>query len=910
MVLKSFENIMILRKTLLALQSAIFIVIMCQTLNAQEPKKVIEIPQYDEFRPKIALVLSGGGARGIAQIGVLEELEKAGIPIDYVIGTSIGSIIGGLYASGYSASDLDSIMTNADWNSIITYQSNSDRNDLFFDQKQISDRSLIKLRFKKFKFIVPESIAGGKEYNAFLQKLFWQSLYKSDNDYDKLKYPFRAVATELSQGISVSLKSGNIAQSVRASSSIPLRYNPVRIDSNIFIDGGILANIPAEAALEFKPDIIIAVNSTSPFYKKEDLNKPWNIADQVVSIPMKIFSNKSSSIVDFMITPNINSHKNDDFTHLDTLIEMGRKSTLDKVNDIIALIKSKSDSVLNAKYFEFSHHLAGVCPSKIVMSGFDSSDSLNFILQSSKRLPNAECQSLLMPLLKNGKYRKIRIEDKDNLCRIIAIPYTKLEKIEIKGTNNRKVKNYTNQLSVLNKGLYLNPKNQQKIIEEILLAFRKNNFSFASVTETKLNDTNGILTITVDEGRLVDVKINGNESLNDFLILRELDYKQGDPADAEKVLNGWENLNNTDYFTWVDIEIAKNDSMPNGSNMKIKVQEAGDQLIRVGGRVDNERNAQIGVDLIQENLFDFGMRANVRFAGGSRNQVSKFIIENPRLLNTGAAFGIHGYYSSVEMYEYTDAEKHKKDRYSKIKSGSYSEERYGGTVSVGMQVERLGLFDFQYRYEKQRRVVPKEIGKSSPLSSVSTFKIGAVFDTEDRSDFPIGGRFIDLALETTVLPQTANESYSSIHFRYRDNISFGASTIRNQLMFAAGDRTMPRTEYYSLGGEDSFIGMREDEARGRQVFTWSLEYRLKSPYSLFFDTYLSLKYNIGAIWEMPEEIKFNDLKHGAGAAIMFDTPVGPAKFSVGRSFYFYNKDGIKGAALGDILGYFSIGVKL
>ena len=127
-------------------------------------------PDYESFRPKVALVLSGGGARGISQVGAIEQLELSGIPFDYVVGTSIGSIVGGLLASGYSSFELDSIITGIEWNKIFSVSSTNDRNDLFLDQKVIEDRSLFTLRFRNFKFVVPEAISAGDEFNMVLDR--------------------------------------------------------------------------------------------------------------------------------------------------------------------------------------------------------------------------------------------------------------------------------------------------------------------------------------------------------------------------------------------------------------------------------------------------------------------------------------------------------------------------------------------------------------------------------------------------------------------------------------------------------------------------------------------------------------------------------------------------------------------
>jgi NTE family protein len=125
-------------------------------------------------------------------------------------------------------------------------------------------------------------------------------------------------------------------------------------------------------------------------------------------------------------------------------------------------------------------------------------------------------------------------------------------------------------------------------------------------------------------------------------------------------------------------------------------------------------------------------------------------------------------------------------------------------------------------------------------------------------------------------------------------------------MMGFADKTLPLSEEYSLGGQDSFFGMRADEFRGRQIFLSSLEYRIKLPFEIFFETYFKMRYDLGSTWEVQEQIKFKELKHGVGITLSFDTPFGPADFSIGRSFLFKNIPN-NPVSLGDVYFYFSIG---
>jgi len=150
--------------------------------------------------------------------------------------------------------------------------------------------------------------------------------------------------------------------------------------------------------------------------------------------------------------------------------------------------------------------------------------------------------------------------------------------------------------------------------------------------------------------------------------------------------------------------------------------------------------------------------------------------------------------------------------------------------------------------------------------------------------------------------------YTKLYFDYKSVYSVSKlSAFTARFVIGAADNTLPLSQNFSLGGQNSFYGLREYEYRGRQIFLASLEYRFMLPFNLFFDTYLKARYDLGSIWAAKDEIRFKDLRHGVGAAIAFDTPIGPAEFSVGQSFYFKNTLAKNTTVWGPVYAYFSIG---
>jgi NTE family protein len=167
---------------------------------------------------------------------------------------------------------------------------------------------------------------------------------------------------------------------------------------------------------------------------------------------------------------------------------------------------------------------------------------------------------------------------------------------------------------------------------------------------------------------------------------------------------------------------------------------------------------------------------------------------------------------------------------------------------------------------------------------------------------------MNFSYESAIIPAKGGAGFTKMWFAsdwYRTY--FRRHTLHPRIRFGFADETLPISEQFSLGGQQSFFGLREDNSRGRQLLIASLEYRYQSPLSVFFDTYLTARYDLGSIWATPEEIRFKDLRHGIGVGVAFDTPIGLAEFSVGQSFFF-RKDLLNNPiSLGPILGYFTIG---
>ncbi|MCK0199863.1 patatin-like phospholipase family protein [Ornithobacterium rhinotracheale] len=296
---------------------------------------LLSLVNAQENRPKIGLVLSGGGAKGYAHVGVLEELEKAQIPIDYIGGTSMGAIVGGLYASGYSASDLKKILKEIDFEKIIYDEQN--REDAPFFQKQYEEKYLISLTFNHFKLSLPKSISKGHGTLNTLVKYLQHT--HDNNDFSQLNIPFLCIATNLETGKQKVFKEGFLPQVVFASGAYPTLFAPVKIDSAFYIDGGVVNNYPVQEVKDMGADIIIGVDLGEGLMKEKDIKNVANILEQIVSYGIESKTEEQRKKVDIAIKPNIVGFSVMDFEAKDTLISIGKKAVLDIKPQIDSLSK-------------------------------------------------------------------------------------------------------------------------------------------------------------------------------------------------------------------------------------------------------------------------------------------------------------------------------------------------------------------------------------------------------------------------------------------------------------------------------------------------------------------------------------------------------------------------------------------
>ncbi len=279
----------------------------------------------DDKRPRIGLVLGGGGARGIAHVSVLKEIERLKVPIDCIAGTSMGALIGGLYASGMSAAELESMLKTLDWQTVL--KDSVTRTERSFRRKQDDLESLAPAKpgLGKKGLKLPSGLIAGENILLFLERQIAKS--SGLTDFNKLPIPYRAVATDINSGKAVVLDSGSLAKAMRASMSIPGAFNPVTIDDRILVDGGLVNQVPVDVVRAMGADIVIVVDVGTPLQSISSNSSALAIADQVMgflTVGNTEQQLKSLTDKDVLIQPNLgNEVSTSSFEKTDLALKIG-----------------------------------------------------------------------------------------------------------------------------------------------------------------------------------------------------------------------------------------------------------------------------------------------------------------------------------------------------------------------------------------------------------------------------------------------------------------------------------------------------------------------------------------------------------------------------------------------------------
>ncbi|MEO6940809.1 MAG: patatin-like phospholipase family protein [Candidatus Kapaibacterium sp.] len=827
------------------------------------------LSQLRSKKPKVALVLSGGGAKGLAHIGVLDIFDSAHIPIELIVGTSMGAAIGGLYAAGYSPRELERFALTTNWQDVLDLDDDSHRTERLIDRKD-QDNALLSLRFTGFfKPVLPTALSSGERLTMLLNSMVINAPGGVVQDFLKdLRVPFVAVATDIVTGTRRLISHGDLTSALRASITLPLRFIPLSQDSAILVDGGLLSNVPVDIAKDSAGALItIASNTTAGLRPRGELNTPWDVADQVITLMMQHLSAEGLKNADFVVTPGLAQLGVSDFQDVPAIIEAGR----------VAARRVLPSLLIRLKQLQATEEAAAI----------PVYDSTSTVLRSVQyhfygRLPLDTLASLGSRLL----YRSVA---KSNADRVVEQP--------------------------------------------LLEAMRAEGFTLARIDSVRIVRRLGRMDIYLDEGRIGDLSIVGSGSVHPDVVLREFPLSRQEIFQSRDADRGLRNLTSTGYFDFASLEVLPDPNWPGmryiivsdtvpsylqnridtlqyGPMVKLTVQVRAASVIRLGVLADNEYGAQFSTELANENLFGSGTRAGIKGGIGPLSRYAAITFDAPRLFRSIATFSLQGYSSSKDISAYSTLPNDDGKITSSITDIARESRDLGARLRVGGQAGTYGALIGELRLEQQRYVSLDSINAPVSRQRLTAIKGEITIDTRNDRAFPQQGFYVQGFYEVGSKLLGGEVGYTKIFLRMEDAIALSSvHTLIPRLSLGFGDLTLPRMEQFSVGGIESFYGLHEDESRGRQMLVGSLTYQIGIPRALFFPTYFSLRYDVGQTWLAPEAIKFEALVHGLGAQVGLKTPFGLARFGIGENFRF-SKNQAKPVDLNKPLFYFSIGANL
>ena len=621
---------------------------------------------------------------------------------------------------------------------------------------------------------------------------------------------------------------------------------------------------------------------------------------------MKQLEEKQLAGADFVIQPNLGTWSAANFNKVDSLVDIGYNSTV----TIVGELKHRLDSLFKTNIKEKEFFVKNVKTS----SSFEPFEIKYLQKYASKdSVSSFEITADLAGIFDTGIFKSITAEVTQGNISTINFQY------ELNPPVNRVILNinksvtdttdernfHENITEELGGGKPFNGKKITDGIIKIIAHYKEKGYLLFDFDYHRFNELDGTLELGFSSGRVAEVNIYDED--NKSIVKRELNINEGDIFLYKDVKASLNNLRSTGLFNDINLEIKKQNNSSSAS-VDVFVKEKISSLLKVGFLVDNVYNAQLGLDLRDVNKFDSGTEMGLFIFGGTSNRA--YILEHiaHRILNSNLTYKLSAYYKFNDIKVYKQETSQSGNTFKSIEIGKYRQIFYGMSLSLGTQLEKLGRLIFTGKYQLDE-VKNKQENPTTPYKTkIVGLRISATIDNQNKYPYPEDGLYFNGFYETAQSFLGGDEGYlvAGADLKYYLKIA-SRHVISPRVQIGFGDKTLPLSEQFLLGGQYSFFGAHEHEYRGRQIFLASLMYQYKFPFKIFFDTYFWFRYDLGSTWIVQEQLRFKDLKHGIGGTLGFDTPIGPMDFSVGRSFII-SKGLQEGSFVwGEVLFYFSIG---
>ena len=807
----------------------------------------------------VLLALSGGGARGLATIGILKAFEEKGIVVSGIAGTSMGGIIGGLYASGYSPDQLDSIATELNFRRL--FANSPPRNSMLLTKREGRENHLISIRMDNFSPVIPKALTAGQELTSLLTSLTAKPNYQCGADFKKLPIPFLTISTDIVSGKQVVLSDGSITDALRATMAFPLAFTGVEKDGMILMDGGIVTPIPVDLARTLSDSVhfVVAVNTASMLLSKDAIKDPVDLADQVTTIMTSDKLQSQLATADFVLTPPIDSFISADFDRKDELVKIGYEYGLSHADKIIEKVKAETEYIFHKHITiasnTFSDNQLNFIISKLPDTSITENDIINVCKQFALHESLFELKLSYITNAENGLDDTVYVDGYKN----IDIGELKLE---ITGntifTDEELAEAFIGDATVLSsEALHLG-------LTHILDKYKSQEYDLVIIRNIQIEPSISKVKIQIDEAIITSIDVEKNEHTKDWFIRSYFPLEVGKPYSTEGASSGIRNIYGTDLFERVTV-----DALPSkeGVIVKIGVEERESTQLRFGWHWDDEYDSEEFLDLKNDNFMGIGLEYLLHGRYSPDRQFYLFSFKADRVLQSyiTSRFKIYRKILNRQLYDISDEP-------SRIR-----EERTTGiSLSVGQQIARLGTVSSELFIENVDYFDPDFTEKVQ--YDIQKLQFRSLFETFDRIPFPTHGNRHEFRLTFAGKVFGGDVEYTKFFTSHESYIQFGKYLNYHPYFALGASRSgLPPTEQFYLGGQHSFAGFRTEQLAGDKMVQFSNELRVKLPLNLF----LIARYDLGEVYNSTDQIKLRNLRNGFGASIALDSPLGPLEIGYG-----------------------------
>ncbi len=835
--------------------------------------------------PRLGVALAGGGARAAASIGVLKVLTEEGIPVSAVSGTSMGAMIGGLYAAGYSPAEIENIFLANDWNDI--FKDTPSRAFLTQEQKEAGSRHLLEFMYHRARFLPPMGLSAGQKLANLLTAKTLAASFEADLDFNRLKIPFRAVAADLETGETVVLDHGLLHEAMRASSAIPLVFQPVEVQGRFLVDGGMVNNLPVDVAKSMSADIVIAVDASSKLEKKEHLTSPLDIMSQAISIEIQRETRRQAARADMVIAPDTSDYSFTDFPSMKEIINIGEEAARAALPRIRELMRPRAGGRTDQGLFRItSLTIQGnvTVPEGVIRYAMATS-------LPSREATTDDILTAMAEVFKLGYFSDVALElmkkEKGYHAVLFVVENPVVKAIEISGNSMIPTREIMTELND-QIGKTYNVNTLTSALDKVVGKYRKNGYVLVRVERAGMKPDGSTLGIVMYEGRVDSILLAGEKKTQSSLIRREIKTTVGSPLNLETIGRDIQHLYALDYFESLSVDLVK--SPLGGIVLIFKIREKPTVKVRLGLRFDLEDSFTGLTDIVIDNLTGRGFKLYLNARYGNYTDLT-LGYHSPVFLRSYFVHTIQAYYRQRNYFIYED----------KNKVNELNTARAGGEVAFGYQWFRFGDTYLRYRYESD-----KTSETLVPLAGESSLHIGSfafltTIDTRDSDAFAHRGILFKGSYEAAKTAYGSTDEFTKTSAYIQGNLPLGERhTMMIEGIAGIGNGDIPYQEKFGIGGADyllgfPLVGYQRREFVGSNLLGFTLAYRWKiKEYQLkaVKAVYLGITGQAANVWDTRKAMSVRDLRKGAGIGLYADSLIGPVRLDLAagedhrRAIYF------------------------